>query len=277
MNAGKLGLLSVGLTLSLAACNLLPTGGPTLTFTATPSTIMPGGSSVLSWSVTGTPTSVTISGGSPAIGNVTNDSDKRVTVTPSATTTYTITATDSSGTSTKTATVTVSGGTGSGGLPGGGNTASAPTGTFGVATTASGMFQNDQGADGPITSVTDPRVITVTAGSTFYAKVEYSDPDGIASVDILLANSSPAGLRGFLPKGGFTVGTPTGSCAAGVSVTQISCTYPITVAAGTPAITALPGVSGEFAYVFRANVTDSLGNSALNTASGQNRGYVNVQ
>jgi hypothetical protein len=70
-------------------------------FTASPSTIAPGGSSVLAWSVTGA-TSLSIDQG---VGTVTGTSTS---VSPSVTTTYTLTATNASGSSTATATVTVS-------------------------------------------------------------------------------------------------------------------------------------------------------------------------
>ena len=271
MNAGKLGLLSVGLIFSLAACDLLPGGGPTISsFTATPSTIMSGDSSTLTWSVD-SPTSISISGG---VGDVTNDAS--ATVTPSMTTEYTLTATSATGTSTRKTTVTVSGGSdsGGGGGTGSGDPASAPEGDFGVSTSTSGTFYNDTGDQGPITGDDDTRVISVAAGSTFYAQVDYTDPDGIASINIILQNGSPDGLRGPLsstPRGGFTVGEPTG-CDLSSSPTEVTCVYPITVEAGTVDISELDGAGSEFAYVFRANVYDSLSNSVL----GSERGYVNV-
>ena len=272
MNAGKLGLLSVGLTLSLAACNLLPGGGSTITsFSANPSTIMPGDSSTLTWNVASSATSISISG----VGDVTNQTS--VTVTPTTTTEYTLTATGSEGTSTKSTTVTVSGGTGSGGPGGGGGNTGDPTslpeGNFGVNTSATGTFEND--ADGAINTDSDPRIISVGAPGTFYAQVDYTDPDGIQSIEIILQNASPDGLRGALsstPRGGFTLGEPTG-CDLSSSPTQVTCVYPITVAAGTVDISQLDGAGSEFAYVFRANVTDSKGNSVL----GGERGYVNIQ
>ncbi len=269
MNAGKLGLLSVGLIFSLAACDLLPGGGPTISsFTATPSTIMPGDSSTLTWSVD-SPTSISISGG---VGDVTNDTS--ATVTPSMTTEYTLTATSTEGTSTRKTTVTVGGGGSSGGDGGGtgsGDPASAPEGTFGVSTSASGPFDNDTGDQGPITGDDDERIISVAAGSTFYAQVDYTDPDGIQSIDIFLANSSPEGLRKVLPSGGFTVGEPT-DCDLSSSPTEVTCVYPITVEAGTVDISELDGAGSEFAYVFRAFVKDTASNSVL----GSERGYVNI-
>ncbi|MBL7061476.1 MAG: CAP domain-containing protein [Dehalococcoidia bacterium] len=78
-----------------------PASLPVITFTASPSSIGPGGSSILSWSVTGA-TSVSISpgGGSlPPSGSAT--------ASPAATTTYTLTATNAAGTATRQVTVTV--------------------------------------------------------------------------------------------------------------------------------------------------------------------------
>ncbi len=271
MNAGKLGLLSVGLMFGLSACSLLGSSGPAITsFAANPAVITSGQSSVLTWNVDSSATSISISGG---VGDVTNDSDDSVTVMPTVTTTYTLTATNASGTSTRTATVTVSNGPGSGGNNGGGDPMSLPEGTFGVGTSTSGTFTND--ADGGISSDDDDRIISVAAGSTFYAQVDYSDPDGIASIAINLVNSSPEGIKGplpvTLPSGGFTIGEPTG-CDLSSSPTAVTCVYPITVEAGTVDISELAGAGNEFAYVFRANVTDGAGNAVL----GSERGYVNI-
>lgn len=83
------------------------TPAPTITsFAATPSTISPGQSSTLSWTVSGTATSLTLT---PGIGDMTGATS--YSVSPSATTTYTLTATGEGGTVTSTATVTVQGGT----------------------------------------------------------------------------------------------------------------------------------------------------------------------
>lgn len=75
--------------------------GPTInSFTATPSSVAPGGSVTLAWSITGaTTTSI-----DQAIGPVTGSS---TTVHPTSTTTYKLTASNANGSSTATATVTV--------------------------------------------------------------------------------------------------------------------------------------------------------------------------
>ncbi len=79
-----------------------PSGVPSIgVFTASPSSISPGGTSTLFWSVNAA-TTVSIS---PGIGTVTSSSSR--TVTPSATTTYTLTATNASGSSASSVTVTV--------------------------------------------------------------------------------------------------------------------------------------------------------------------------
>lgn len=72
-------------------------------FTATPGSVAPGGSSTLAWTVSGA-TSLSID---PGVGPVTGTS--RV-VRPSVTTTYTLTASGAAGSSTATATVVVTGG-----------------------------------------------------------------------------------------------------------------------------------------------------------------------
>jgi phospholipase C len=88
-------------------CLLSITGGalaataPTVTFTASPTSIGANGSSTLSWKTTNA-TSVSISGG---IGTVALSGTK--TVSPTATTTYTLTAKGAGGTKTATAKVTV--------------------------------------------------------------------------------------------------------------------------------------------------------------------------
>lgn len=271
MKAGRLGILSVGLMVSLSACNLFGSGPAITSFTATPSSITAGQSSQLAWAVDSSATTISINNG---VGTVTSDTDDRVTVTPTATTQYTLTATNGSGTSTRNVTVTVvGGGTDTGGTPGPvpGPVVGAPTGTFGVSTSATGTFTSD--ADSPISSDDDERIISVAAGSTFYAEVEYTDSDGIADIGVLLVNSEPAGLSGELPTGPFTIGEPTGNCTLGSTATSVTCVYPITVAPGTQDIASLPDAGDEFAYVFRVSVTDGAGN-----ASGiSNRGYVNVQ
>ena len=71
-------------------------------FTASPTSITSGGSSTLSWSVSGA-TSLSINQG---VGTVTGTTSKSVK--PTATTTYTLTATNAAGSVTKTASVTVS-------------------------------------------------------------------------------------------------------------------------------------------------------------------------
>lgn len=86
---------------------ILGLSGPVInSFTASPSTVSPGGSSTLSWNCSNT-TSVTISGVAGTFGAVGSTS-----VFPSATTTYTLTAT---GSATATASVTVTVSTGGGG------------------------------------------------------------------------------------------------------------------------------------------------------------------
>ena len=232
-------------------------------FSANPATIAAAGQTVqLRWSVSGNPTGLSIDNG---VGTVSGNS---VNVTPSATTIYTLTATNGSGDDTETTTVTV-GGT----LPGPGvEDGLPPSGDFGVSLTQTGPFQND--ADGNITSASDPRVITVAPGGTFYASVSYTDPGGISAISVRIANSSPAGFGADLTPGtavnGFTLGAEVTGCVLDGTQTSVTCVYPIAVAAGTPNITSL--TPDEFAYVFRTNVTDAAGNRSDTPP----RGYVVV-
>lgn len=150
----------------------------------------------------------------------------------------------------------------------------APTGTFGVSTSASGPFNNDAGEN--ITDDSDERIVTVSGGDTFYAEVAYADTDGIANVTLLLVNDEPVDLEGPLgttPQGGFTVGEPTGDCDLSGSSESVTCVYPVTVAPGTQDIEELPGAGDEFAYVLRVSVTDTTGA----TSGISNRGYVNIE
>jgi hypothetical protein len=237
-------------------------------FTATPSSITASGQAVtLSWTVSDGVTSLEIDQG---IGTVSGAS---ITVNPTATTTYTMTATNSYGNDTETATVTLDATTlpppppplVEDGLP--------PTGTFGVSATQSD-FKND--VDSNITDPSDPRIVRVEAGSTLYAEVAYSDPGGIAEIQIRLANSSPEGLAATLVEGqeigGFTLVSEISGCDLSGAQTSVTCVYHIDVG-DIPNITELPGVSGEFAYVFRANVSDAADNES-NTPP---RGYVIVE
>lgn len=146
--------------------------------------------------------------------------------------------------------------------------------SFGVSSSASGPFSND--AENPIKRDDDPRIIRVAAGSTFYAQVNFKDPEGIKDVRLSLVNKRPEGIAASIgtetPDAGFTRGEPTG-CTLDGSATTISCVYPIMVEAGTPDISALPGAGDEFAYVFRASVIDN----ANNVNAVPIRGYINIE
>lgn len=76
-----------------------PPSAPVISsFSASPSSISPGGSSVLSWTVSGNGVTVKLNGAAAA---------SPTTVSPSATTSYTLSASNSAGTATQTVTVTV--------------------------------------------------------------------------------------------------------------------------------------------------------------------------
>lgn len=284
MKASRLGFLSIALTLGLAACgDGIGTGpgagpGPAInSFTATPATVSAGQSSLLTWDVDSSATSISIS---PDVGDVTGETS--ITVTPSASQEYTLSAVGPDGTSEATTTVTVDDGNGSGGddtpPPPPPGDPSAPMGTFGVSETADGTFTSDSGEmGGIITDNSDPRILTVSGGDTFYAQVAYADSDGISDITLRLVNSAPGGIKGDLsstPQGGFTVGEPTGDCDLSSTPTTVTCVYPITVAPGTLDIEELDGSGDEFAYVFRVIVEDTTG-AGLGEIS--DRGYVNIE
>lgn len=255
--------LVVGLLgLFLTACPSTPSPGGApqiMTFTATPAAVTSAGQEVeLSWTIAGAVTALTIDNGVGPVGG------KNETVRPTATTTYRLTAANSSGNDTATTTVTV------GSAPPGDRTLS-----FGVSASQTGPFESD--ASGNITGPTDPRVLNVAAGSTFYAQVSYSGPNPVTGVTLYIANQNPPGLQADLEPGravgGFTVGDALPGCTVDGTQASVSCVYPITVAAGTPNITSLQGAGGEFAYVFRTKIADTAGGPPYQQPP---RGYVTV-
>ncbi len=266
---------------SLVGCDLLGGGGPDggqggapviTSFTAEPSTITAGTSTVLSWTVSGAVTGLELNQG---IGSVSGTS---FTVTPPTTTTYTLTARNSTGDDTASTTVTVSGTTPPPTTPPPttppGTDTTPPSGSFGVSADPQGPFLND--SDGDISSPTDARVLKLDPGDTFYAQVAYGDDVGIAGITVRLANRSPAGLAADLVEGqsvgGFTLVGTVGACDFASRPTNLTCVYEIEVGDDVENITELPDSGGEFAYVFRTNVTDTSGNRS-NTPP---RGYVTV-
>ena len=96
-------------------------GAPQITdFRANPSNITAGTGSLLTWTITGSPTSLSLSGSDGT--NLSSLSGTTTSVTPTATTTYTLTASNSSGSDTAATMVTV--GTGPVTPPGGNSTLS---------------------------------------------------------------------------------------------------------------------------------------------------------
>ena len=265
-------LLFAALSVLLTACPGVSGGGnnssaPQITsFTASQTNVAAGTQVTLNWVITGVPTSLSLKGSDGT--NLSSISGVSTTVTPTATTTYTLTATNSSGSDDAMTTVTV------------GGTVTPPTDgsrtvSFGVSLSQTGPFTSD--ADGSITAG-DPRIVNVPAsGGTFYAQVTYSGPAPVTGVTIYLANRSPADLMADLVQDtdvkGFTLQAAVGVCPVDGTQTSITCVYPIKVAAGTPNITALPGVSGEFAYVLRTRIADTAGGDPYNQPP---RGYVTV-
>ena len=151
---------------------------------------------------------------------------------------------------------------------GAGDDTQAPTGTLEVAASPAGPFYNDR-PDG-ISEVGDSRIVGALPGSSFFLRVNYSDPSGITGLAISLRNSE---FEGTLPSGPFTVdeSASTSTCDEQLATapTELNCTLKVDVAADAQNISE----SGEFAYVFRAQVTDAAGNTEL----GNERGYVVVR
>lgn len=91
--------------IALSGTGAVPPVAPTCTLTASPSTISQGGSSTLSWTTTGNPTSASIDNG---VGTV-NPAGGSTNVMPSASTTYTLGVSNTAGSDTCSAMVTVTG------------------------------------------------------------------------------------------------------------------------------------------------------------------------
>lgn len=108
-----------------------------------------------------------------------------------------------------------------------------------------------------VTSAADQlNAVTVPAGQTFYLKLEFSDPDGIAEAEVQLRNSAAAGT---LPTGPFSVTTSDCEAQLASSPTELTCTLEVAIAADARNI----AEAGEDAYAFRPSVTDALGNNEL--------------
>ena len=146
-----------------------------------------------------------------------------------------------------------------------GSDTEAPTGSLEAAASPAGPFYNDR-PDG-ISDIGDERVVRVLPGGSFFLRVQYSDPSGVSSVDISLRNSS---FQGELPSGPFTIdeAASTSTCddQLATAPTELNCTIKVDVASDAQNISD----SGEFAYVFRAQVEDAAGNSDTDN----DRGYV---
>lgn len=98
--------------------------------------------------------------------------------------------------------------------------------------------------------------VTVTAGGTFYLRLEFTDPDGISAAQVELRNSAD---RGTLPRGPFTVASSDCEAAVAAAPTELSCTVAVAVAPDAQNIEQ----PGEVAYAFRPLVTDAAGNGDL--------------
>lgn len=98
--------------------------------------------------------------------------------------------------------------------------------------------------------------VTVTAGGTFYLRLEFTDPDGVSAAQVELRNSADPGT---LPRGPFSVASSDCEAAVADAPTELTCTVAVTVAPDARNI----AQEGEVAYAFRPLVTDAAGNSTL--------------
>ncbi len=161
--------------------------------------------------------------------------------------------------------------------PGSGETASSPTGSFGVSGDYGGPYLSD--AEGSISDASDERVVSARSGGKFYVQADYEDPDGITGIEVNLVNESPENLAGTLDptQSFFTLGQPTdiseptSDCDLSNSPTSVTCVFEVRVAEDAVNITELEGAEGEFAYAFSAEVTDAASNTSESA-----RGYVSV-
>ena len=149
-----------------------------------------------------------------------------------------------------------------------GSDTEAPVGTLEAAASPAGPFYNDR-PDG-IADISDERVVSVLPGSSFFLRLSYSDSSGVSNVDISLRNSE---FQGNLPTGPFTIdeAASTSTCDDQLATmpTELDCTIKVDVAPDAQNISE----GGEFAYVFRAQVSDAAGN----TDTDNDRGYVALQ
>ena len=140
-----------------------------------------------------------------------------------------------------------SGGAASGGAGGATAVNPNPQGEISISTDNTTFVTSAEGEVNPV---------SVAAGSTFYLRLNFTDPDGITGAQVELRNSDNAGA---LPTGPFSVSSSDCETAVAAAPTQLNCTVTVAVAPDAQDI----NQPGETAYAFRPLVTDSLGNGGL--------------
>lgn len=98
--------------------------------------------------------------------------------------------------------------------------------------------------------------ITLAAGSTFYLRIQATDPEGITGAAVELRNSE---AEGTLPTGPFSVASSDCETQTASAPTELTCTVTVTIAPDAQNIQE----EGEAAYAFRPRITDAAGNSEL--------------
>jgi len=216
-SVGLLGALAVVLGLSgclSGAQHGVPPSRPTiLSFTASPTSVVPGQTSVLSWTVVGA-TSLSIS---PGLGVVTGTS---VTVRPLATTTYTLTATNESGSSSTSVTV---------------NYGNAPP---------AGLAYSENPASYTVGVAITPNVPSSTGGAITSFSVQPALPAGLSLNGTTGVISGTPSAETAVAVYTVTASSPTGSTTADLTLTVVASSLPtIVLFVATPAAIASGGSS----------------------------------
>ena len=232
-------LLQIGL-LAATGSTLAAATAPTITFTASPTSIGANGSSILSWKTTGA-TSVSIS---PGIGTVALSGTKSVSST--ATTTYTLTAKGAGGTKTATAKVSVIATTVAiTATPGTVASGGAVTLKVTVTNASSVAITNNQNSTSvPVSAAGGSVVVKPTVTTIYTATAKGSKNNASASVTVTVSGTvgaptvSISANPASITSGQTSTLTVTASGATGVTVTDNvdSTTYTLGATGGAQAV-----------------------------------------
>jgi chitodextrinase len=222
------------------------TVAPTIvSFTASPTSIVSGKSSTLSWSVSGNPTpTLSINNG---VGTVSGTS---VSVSPTATTTYTITATSSAGTATAQLTVTVTAATAG---------PSVPTGLTATATSTSQISLS-------WTVSTDNAGATITGYHLFRNGTQSATAGTWPAYTI--TGLTPSTTYTFTVAAVDSAGNVSGQSASAIATTQGPTAAPTIASLTASPATISSGSSSTLAWTVSGNPTPTLSISGIGTVTG---------